>query len=295
MPTSASRTAVLVCQGRAAADGRIAAPRFSDPVAMDLLHAGEREVVLQVRDEKPARGTGPRMTYDFVRGCAAVMVPRTVAIDDAIREHAAGQLVILGAGLDARAWRMSELAHAVVFEVDHPASQADKRERLRDRTPVAREVRFVATDFGQQNLADTLDQAGHRIDAPTTWVWEGVVPYLTPAQVDATVHAIERRSAKGCRMVINYNVSSAGASIGRGIARVMMRLARTPDPWRDEPHRSRWTPEELSALLGAHGFRTITDRNLWEIARALEPDQHVEKFGGSLQNGRVLVADRVSA
>lgn len=123
------------------------------------------------------------MNYEFVRGCAALMAPRTVAIDDAVREHSSEQLVILGAGLDARAWRMVELVGTVVFEVDRPATQVNKRERLGKQTPTAAEVRFVATDFAQQGLGEALDRTGHRVDVPTTWVWEGVVPYLTFTQV----------------------------------------------------------------------------------------------------------------
>jgi len=179
MRGEASRTAVLVCQGRAAAHDRIALGRFSDPVAMSLLDDDERNVVEQVRGDAPPKGWGARMNYEFVRGCAALMAPRTIAIDDAVREHSTEQLVILGAGLDARAWRMGELAGTIVFEVDHPATQVDKRERLGRTDLAAQEVRFVATDFVQQGLDDALDPAGHRTDVPTTWVWEGVVPYLT--------------------------------------------------------------------------------------------------------------------
>lgn len=160
MQAKASRTAVLVCQGRAAAHERMAVGRFSDPVAMSLLRGDELKVVEQVRGGAPPRGWGARMNYEFVRGCAALMAPRTIAIDDAIREHPAEQLVILGAGLDARAWRMGELAGTIAFEVDHPATQDDKRERLGQRTPAAREVRFVATDFAQQASARPWTRLG---------------------------------------------------------------------------------------------------------------------------------------
>jgi O-methyltransferase involved in polyketide biosynthesis len=64
-----------------------------------------------------------RMDYESVRGCAALMAPRTIAIDEAVREHPTGQLVVLGAGLVTRAWRMGELADTIVFEIDHPATR----------------------------------------------------------------------------------------------------------------------------------------------------------------------------
>lgn len=232
------------------------------------------------------------MNYEFVRGCAALMARRTIAIDDAIREHSTEQLVILGAGLDARAWRMGELAGTVTFEVDHPATQDDKRERLGQRTPAAREVRFVAADFAQQGIGEVLDRAGHRAESSTTWVWEGVVPYLTAAQVAATVAAVQMRSAAGSRLVVNYQLPSAKAGVGRLVGRAMMRLARSPDPWSDEPHRSHWTSAQLSSLLEEHGFTTIGDRDLVEISLALGLPRRAGDLGGSLPNGHVLVADR---
>lgn len=292
MRGEASRTAVLVCQGRAAAHGRIAVGRFSDPMAMSLLRDDERVVVEQVRAEAPPKGWAARLGYEFVRGCAVLMAPRTIAIDEAVREGPTDQIVLLGAGLDARAWRMDELADSVLFEVDHPATQSDKRERIGDRQPVAREVRFVATDFAGQHLGEALDQSGHRADIPSTWIWEGVVPYLTPAQVTVTLAVVEPRSAPGSRLVVNYQAPSARASAGQLIGRVMMRLARSPDPWRAEPHRSHWTPQQMSALLNEHGFTTRNDRDLLQISEALDLPRPAGDFGGSLPNGHVLVTDR---
>jgi O-methyltransferase involved in polyketide biosynthesis len=117
----ASRTAVLVCQGRAAAHQRIAPNRFSDPTAMTMLRDDERVAVEQVRAGTPPRGWAPRVAFEIVRASAEVIVPRTIAIDEAVRDRPTSQLVILGAGLDGRGWRMTELAGVDVFEVDHPA------------------------------------------------------------------------------------------------------------------------------------------------------------------------------
>ena len=86
----------------------------------------------------------------MVRRTGLTMVPRTISIDEAIRGHAAGQLVLLGAGLDARAWRMPELARAAVFEVDHPASQQDKQRRVGGLAPTAGRVVPVAVDLASR-------------------------------------------------------------------------------------------------------------------------------------------------
>ena len=141
---AASSTAVLVCQGRAVADGRYAVGTFSDPVAWHLLDPEERELVEAARRRHAAADGRRRMAYELLWRTGILMVPRTVAIDAAVREHGATQVVVLGAGLDARAWRMPELAGATVVEVDHPASQRDKQRRLGDLTPTARSGRAGA-------------------------------------------------------------------------------------------------------------------------------------------------------
>src|SRR6202012_1391361 len=105
-----------VAQGRAAADGRAAVGRFSDPVAARLLRPDELSVVEAVRARTPPSDWRSRLEYESVRGCAEVVVPRTVAIDDAVRDRRWSQLVVLGAGLDDRAWRLPDLSATTVFE-----------------------------------------------------------------------------------------------------------------------------------------------------------------------------------
>src|SRR5262245_12927018 len=126
----ASETAAMVCMGRAIAHGRAAGVTFSDPTAMALLSAEQQAEVERVRKGQPHREWRARFRYEHLTRESQLMVARTVAIDAALRNAAAPQVVILGAGLDGRAWRMRELAGAVVFEVDHPDSQRQKLERI---------------------------------------------------------------------------------------------------------------------------------------------------------------------
>ncbi|GAB3942339.1 hypothetical protein GCM10027614_29200 [Micromonospora vulcania] len=173
-PARASRTAVLVCQGRAAADGLIAPDRFADPTALPLLRPDEREAVQWVRDGAVPQPWRQRVDYETVRASAELMVPRTVAIDEAVRARPSPQVVLLGAGLDGRAWRMPEFAGVTVFEVDQPASQLDKRERA--ARLLGTPPRFVPVDLRRDPLGEALAAAGHRTTEATTWVWEGSCP-----------------------------------------------------------------------------------------------------------------------
>jgi O-methyltransferase involved in polyketide biosynthesis len=133
----ASRTAVLVCQGRAAADGRIAVGRFADPVAVTMLRDQERVPVDRVRAGTQPAGWTERVDYEAVRACAELMVPRTIAIDEAVRARPAPQVVILGAGLDARAWRMKELPASTCSRstTPHRSTKSKTGSVMRSRSP----------------------------------------------------------------------------------------------------------------------------------------------------------------
>ncbi|WP_326783420.1 class I SAM-dependent methyltransferase [Streptomyces sp. NBC_00151] len=281
---AASRTAVLVCQGRAAADGPAAPGRFADPVAVRLLRVAERTPVDEVRSNTPPRGWRERTVYESVRACAEVVVPRTVAIDEALRARATGQLVILGAGLDTRAWRLPELARTDVWEVDHPASQKDKRARLPvGLSATARSVRFTPVDFAVDDLGVALDAAGHDPSAPTTWLWEGVVPYLTRNEVRATVAALAARTVPGSALVVNYQVPSARAAVGRLLTRVLGSSITSGEPW-----RSLWRPQQMAELLAEFGLRVVSDDNLLALADTLGIPTRGRT---SLRSGRVAVAE----
>ncbi|MFJ9346664.1 class I SAM-dependent methyltransferase [Streptomyces sp. NPDC101237] len=283
---AASRTAVLVCQGRAAADGRIAPDRFTDPVALRLLTDAEQVPVTEVRAGTVPQGWRARVAFESVRACAEVVVPRTSAIDEALRARPSGQVVILGAGLDTRAWRLSELAGTDVWEVDHPASQQDKRSRLAavpELPGAARSVRFTPVDFAVDALGTALDAAGHDATAPTTWLWEGVVPYLTRDEVRSTVAALAARSAPGSTLVLNYQAPSARASVGRLLARVLGSSATSGEPW-----RSLWPPERMAGLLAEHGLRVVSDEDLLTLAQRLGTPSGRRS---SLSSGRVAVAE----
>jgi methyltransferase (TIGR00027 family) len=286
----ASRTAVVVGQGRAVAHERLAVGRFSDPTAMGMLRDDERVVVERVRAAAPPAGWRDRMDFELVRACGEVMAPRTVAIDDAVRDRPNAQVVILGAGLDGRAWRMAELADVVVYEVDRPASQQDKRDRVGDLRPVAKSVHFVPVNFGKDDLASTLAAAGHDAHSPTTWIWEGVVPYLTRRQVATTVRMIGDLSAPGSRLVVNYQAPAFTAAAGRLAMRAFATIARRVSPLSGEPNRSSWTPRAMAQMLDRAGFSVIRGRDLFTIAGELSMDVHQSR---SLRSGCVAVAERL--
>ncbi|MEO6603516.1 MAG: class I SAM-dependent methyltransferase [Polyangiaceae bacterium] len=274
----ASQTAVMVCMGRALAHGRTSVADFNDPTALVLLPDEARQRVERIR-----RGESESM-IDSVRNTIAskrsqMMVARTVAIDRAVRSASAPQVVILGAGLDGRAWRMNELQDTVVFEVDHHDSQREKRARAAKLNPKCKEVRFVPVDFARDSLDEALAAAGHNSTAPTTWVWEGVVMYLTLAQIEATLKVVGKRSAPGSRLIVAYFQPALILKLlGWLVARV------------GEPLRSTQTPEEMRAMLLKHDFTVQQDEDLGLIAGRLSS----ELAGATKQSRhmRIVTADK---
>jgi len=119
---------------------------------------------------------------------------RTAVIDQQVRwrtrEGPLRQVVLLGAGLDTRAARLAAPGVAF-FEVDHPASQRDKQERLA-RIPdyPLGAARYVACDFERDDFLERLLLGGFQADQPALVIWEGVTPYLEEAAIRSTLQRV---------------------------------------------------------------------------------------------------------
>jgi methyltransferase (TIGR00027 family) len=206
----------------------------------------------------------PRLHDVFAAGAAGLLTHvalRTAAIDAAVRREAESplpQLVILGAGLDARAYRMPELHGTIVFEVDFPSTQALKRERARGLAPTAREVRFVPIDFERDALGAVLDAAGHRVDLRTVWIWEGVTMYLERAAMTATLETVSARSSKGSALLVTYGTPDL-APILDGVLAPVAPLVDFAFGALGEPLRGRMSRGEAHALLETSGLTPRED------------------------------------
>ena len=274
----ASQTAELVCMGRAVAHARASVPGFEDATALPLLPAELQARVARALGAAEPAGWRAKLERGYLRRQSTITALRTLAIDRAVREATATS-VILGAGLDGRAWRLPELAGALVFEVDHPDSQADKRARVAALAQRAREVRFLPVDFARDSLADALSRAGHDAAERTLWIWEGVVMYLTPAEVEATLTVIAARSAPGSRLCILYHAPHWMLKL---VGLVVRRVG--------EPLRSAFRPAQMRALLAHHGFRVVHDGSVHELGLAVSAELgRAAKVGAHL---RLVTAEK---
>ncbi len=160
--------------------------------------------------------------YDFVKffdklgwsekkgpGVMGFLAVRERHIDEFLKsqlEAGIRQLVILGAGFDSRAYRFEELKKGMkVFEVDHPASQKDKLQKLtKIFGEIPSHVTFVPIDFNKQKLSDRLFECGYGKELKTLFIWQGVTQYLSPEAVDNTLKFIADNSAPGSTVIFDY-------------------------------------------------------------------------------------------
>jgi methyltransferase (TIGR00027 family) len=180
-------------------------------------------------------------------GLSSHLAHRTIVIDEVVRASSARQLVILGAGLDARAHRVDELRDTTVFEVDQPSTQSYKRPRAASLPKCAKEIRYVAVDFERDDLGERLAASGHDDAAPTIWIWEGVTMYLTRDAVAGTLATVRARSTIGSELVLTY-VSPGIGSLAKPVFFAI-----------GEPLRWLVPPEEMHALAREHGFEVARE------------------------------------
>lgn len=141
-------------------------------------------------------------------GVNGFLVARDRYIDDVLQSFLTDglqQLVILGAGYDARAYRFNLAGRVKTFEVDHPATQSDKRVRVQAVFgQLPGHVTYVPVDFNTQALGACLLAAGYDTRLKTLFIWQGVSMYLTEAAVDATLAFVAGHSGPGSAIVFDY-------------------------------------------------------------------------------------------
>jgi methyltransferase (TIGR00027 family) len=247
-PGEPSQTAAMVTLLRALGDAGIShVPDFRDPTARRLLPSAWTKRLLRA---EALLARGPSTMLEVARHGTDMMVLRTLVIDEHVREavrRGARQMVILGAGLDGRAYRLRDLAEVEVFEVDHPATQSFKKERVGALDLVAKSVTFVEVDFERDRLEAKLSSAGCRAGVPTVWLWEGVTMYLTPDVTRATLRSIARAAAAEATLIVNYHTKNRFF-----LMNLLLRV------W-SEPQIGEWIPEAIGAELRALGLRVEAD------------------------------------
>ncbi|WP_394829634.1 class I SAM-dependent methyltransferase [Pendulispora albinea] len=220
---------------------------FEDPLAVRIVGEHAKD---EIGSEPADRQVWSRETL------RAFLVARSRFTEDALEWatlRGVRQYVILGAGLDTFAYRNRD-ASLRVFEVDYPATQAWKRERLAEAGIVAPpSLTFAPIDFEKQTLSEGLANAGFDFSSPAFFSWLGVANYLTKSAVMATLHFVAQRPA-GSEIVFDFAAPPDG--LAEDERRAFDVLAETVASL-GEPWISSFDPSALSRELSAMGFRHI--------------------------------------
>ena len=267
MTRPASRTALTAAAARAAhliVDGQPTI--FADPLAAPLL-GDQAEELLSYHRRHGA--------HLVLAGARAQVVCRSRYAEDRLAEavgRGTEQYVLLGAGLDSFAHRCELPVR--VFEVDHPASQADKRDRV-GRAGLSGEVTYVDVDFETDDLLGRLVERGFDRSRPAVVSWLGVSMYLTADAIAATAARLGGLAA-GSELILDYQLpeglrDEAGQSYVDQVGPVS---ADQGEPW-----RSCFAPDAMGDLLRRAGFgsidhsgqREMVPAAMWDRSDALRP------------------------
>ncbi len=205
-----SKTCLYVAAGRAlGAREPDAAVRNPDYLAERLLGPEERALVSeQACVQALAQDYAEYSKNMEAMGAALMMQVRTRFIDDRLAEEVAKgatQIVLLGAGFDTRAYRLTELLKDTrVFEVDQPATQQYKRRRIREAgIEVPANLTYVPVDFRNDSLGSVLAGAGYDSSRVTFFIWEGVTMYLPETAVAETLRWVGTQ-APGSTIIFDF-------------------------------------------------------------------------------------------
>jgi methyltransferase (TIGR00027 family) len=238
-----SKTAHRVATRRAAHQLLDEPKVLDDPLALRIIGS---EAADELR-------SNPKEHHAFSRAFRAFMAARSRYAEDELARavaHGGTQYVVLGAGLDTFAYRNPH-AGLRVFEVDHPATQEWKRERLQAAAiSIPSSLTFVPLDFEQQPLEVALQLAGLNTNAAAFFSWLGVTPYLTREACMSTLSLIARMPT-GSGVVFDFAVDPTLLSPGQrqALSALSERVARY-----GEPFQLFFDPGKLQDELKSLGF-----------------------------------------
>ncbi len=175
------------------------------------------------------------------------------------------QVVILGAGLDSRAYRLARLRGPVrIFEVDQPATQSAKIARVKKIFKKLPEyITYVPINFNEDTL-DKLVECGYQASLKTLFIWEGVVAYLKPEAVDATLAWIIKNSSPGSSLIFDYIYPSALSSMH---PREEVKLSRLTHRFTGEPLAYGIEKGAIENFLTRSGYTDIVDASADDLVR----------------------------
>jgi methyltransferase (TIGR00027 family) len=225
-----------------------------DDLALQILPAGQRAIVRAMWWPLLRRlsvWAGERA----VPGSWSIIACRKRFIDDRLAENLENidAVVVLGAGMDTRAYRLARRSDIPVFEVDLRINIARKKSAVqRAIGAVPTSVHLVPLDFECDDLIGALSGHGYRADARTFFIWEGVTQYLTEDAVRATLSALAP-APPGSRLVFTYVRRDFIDGVNMYDAEILYKRFRQ----RQQVWRFGLDPDQVSEFVAEYGWRLI--------------------------------------
>lgn len=279
---SPSRTALVTSVMRALHTRldphRILCDDWGDRLVPAAVHHAIRQRALAAAS--PAQSAPGQLDEDarvaaWLRGSAAyaTVITRSRYTEDALHACLARgctQYVLVGAGFDSYALRRPALAASVaLFELDHPATQAYKRQRIEAcGLSLPDSVHFLSADLAHQGLAAVLAASRYDASQPAFFAWLGVTMYLTREANLATLREIGRAAAPGSELVFTYVDQRAFEHSEPGRSTLARSVAAL-----GEPLLSGFDPATLAPTLQALGFEAIEDLHDAQLVERYDPQQ----------------------
>jgi methyltransferase (TIGR00027 family) len=276
----ASMTALGVAYLRAWHCRRHEPKVFSDTCAWDLITDEERDGFADIVLDAFARHRPDRVSDDRSEtldravawyAATSLVVARSAFSEQCLRDaidRGVDQYVIVGAGMDTFAVREPAIASRIrIFEIDHPATQAFKRERTAFANhALPANLYFAPADFERDTVATALSRTPFDADRPGFFAWHGVTMYLTGQAIAATLESISGIAAPGSEIVFDYwdAIGFDPFKRSREVSDMFELVAGF-----GEPFVSGFEPAELGQVLAKHGFALIED---------LGPQEQMQKF-----------------
>lgn len=196
-------------------------------------------------------------------GLGSFVIARSRYVDDYLQkciDNGLEQFVILGAGYDSRAYRFDKLKEGIkIFEVDHPATQKVKMEKLKEIFGnLPGHVKYVSIDFDREKLPVELFKNGYEKKLKTLFIWEGVTYYITTEAVDDTLGFVSNNSGKGSSIIFDYLQPSV---VNRSSIRNRSKAVRRLVARSGETLCLGLEKETIKAFLSERGFCQVENVN----------------------------------
>lgn len=220
--------------------------------------------------------------HPFMPAAETLVCIRTKVIDDHVMKCVKkniDQIVILGCGMDTRAFRLQLPEHMHVYEVDFPNVLHYKNRILDQLKAHPKCKRFcIESDLSKPEWKNDLTMVGFNPQKPALWILEGLLPYLSEEQVNQLMESIRDLSANGSQIILEVAKSPFLAELRNKHQQLLQSEFQSDLRFAcDDP---------LENLLVKFGFNLEANMfTLWDAVKfyKLDEKRDISKFKQSLE------------